>query len=104
MRTFTDVEGNEWVAEAREEKTRRHHGRWFLVFRPAKADQEVYEMLEVRWQTRSSAQRILNTMSTFELRRRLKTVRARFASTDGASEFEGEGRGVERDEPNVNAG
>lgn len=103
MRTFIDVEGHTWVAEAREEKTPRHHGRWYLVFRPA-TGAGLYELPEVRWQTRSSAERILNTMSTFELRRRLKTVRARYASADGASEFEGEGRGVERDQPNVNAG
>lgn len=103
MRTFTDVAGNEWVAEAREENTPRHHGRWYLVFRPATGAQ-LYEMPEVRWQTRSSADRILNTMSTFELRRRLKSVRARHASNDGASEFEGEGRGVERDATNINAG
>lgn len=103
MRTFTDVEGHDWVAAAHEEQTPRHHGRWYLVFRPASGAQ-LYEMPEVRWQTRSSAQRILDTMSTFELRRRLKTVRARYASADGASEFEGEGRGVERDGPSVNAG
>ena len=103
MRSFVDVEGREWVAEAREEDTPRHHGRWYLVFRSADRS-DVLPMPEVRWQTQSSADRILNTMSTFELRRRLKNVRARYASMDGASGFEGEGRGVQRDEPNVNAG
>jgi hypothetical protein len=79
MRSFFDVEGREWVAEAREEDTPRHHGRWYLVFRSADAN-DVLPTPEVRWQTQSSADRILNTMSTLELRRRLKNVRARYAS------------------------
>ena len=103
MRLFSDVEGREWVADVREEDTPRHHGRWYLLFRSTDGAQE-HDMPEVRWQTRPSAQRILDTMSTFELRRRLKTVRARYASMDGASEFEGEGRGVDRPEPNISAG
>ncbi len=60
-------------------------------------------MPEVRWQTRASAERILRTMSDFELRRRLKNVRARYASNDGPSPFEGEGRGVSRQSSNVAA-
>jgi hypothetical protein len=103
MRSFSDVDGREWVAEAREEQTPRHHGRWYLVFRTTDGS-DTLPMPEVRWQTKSSAHRILDTMSQFELRRRLKNVRARYASMDGASAFEGEGRGVQRDEPNVNAG
>jgi hypothetical protein len=103
MRSFTDVEGRAWVADVREEDTPRHHGRWYLVLRSADGGAD-YDLPEVRWQTRSSAERILDTMSTFELRRRLKTARARYASMDGASEFEGEGRGVDRPEPNISAG
>ena len=101
MRGFTDDDGAAWTAEAREEQTPRHHGRWFLVFR---SGNEEYEMPEVRWQTQPSAQRILTTASEFELRRRLKNVRARNASKDGASAFEGEGRGVTRGRTNTFAG
>jgi hypothetical protein len=101
MRTFTDDSGAQWNAEAREEKTPRHHGRWYLVFRSGAQE---LEMPEVRWQTQTSANRILQTASEFELRRRLKNVRARIASNDGASAFEGEGRGVARGRSNANAG
>src|SRR5262245_45362839 len=95
MRTFTDENGQVWQAEVREEHVPRHHGRWYLVFTQQNDDVSV-PMPEVRWQTRSSAQRILRTMSEFELRRRLKNVRARYASNDGPSDFEGEGRGTTR--------
>ena len=102
MRTFTDENGQTWVAEAREQRSPRHHGRWYLVFRALEGSEE-YPMTEVRWQTRASAQRIIDTASDFELNRRLKNVRARYASNDGASDFEGEGRGVAR-APVTNAG
>ena len=101
MRTFTDDNGEQWVADVREEDTPRHHGRFYLVFR---AGGQELETPEVRWQTRASAQRILRTMADFELRRRLKSVRARYASNDGASEYEGEGRGTRRGRTSVHAG
>ena len=101
MRTCADDKGKQWVADVREEVTPRHHGRFYLVFRSG--DQEL-EMPEVRWQTRASAQRILKTMADFELRRRLKSVLARYASNDGPSEHEGEGRGIRRGRTNVHAG
>jgi|SRR5688500_5462623 len=93
MKAFTDDFGREWVAEVGEERTPRHHGKWYLAFR---SGGEVLAMPEVKWQTRASGERILNTMADFELRRRLKNVRARNASNDGASGFEGEGAGVAR--------
>jgi hypothetical protein len=95
MRRFTDESGQEWHADVREEQVARHHGRWYLVFQQPAAGL-MLPMPEVRWQTRPSAERILRTMSDFELNRRLKNVRARYASNDGASSFEGEGRGVAR--------
>ncbi len=103
MRTFIDDNGTTWIAEPHEQRTPRHHGRWFLVFRAQDGAAE-YPMTEVRWQTRASAQRIIDTASNFELNRRLKNVSARFASSDGASDLEGEGRGVIRDRLNANAG
>src|SRR5262245_49902150 len=91
MRTFTDENGQAWQAEVREEQVPRHHGRWYLVFTQENSEVSL-PMPEVRWQTRSSAERILRTMSEFELRRRLKNVRARYATNDGPSDFEGEER------------
>jgi hypothetical protein len=95
MRSFSDENGQVWQAEVHEEQVPRHHGRWYLVFKQGNGAAPL-PMPEVRWQTRSSAERILNTMSEFELRRRLKNVRARYASNNGASDFEGEGRGTAR--------
>jgi hypothetical protein len=94
MRPFTDENGQVWQADVREEQVPRHHGRWYLVF--TQNEDVSLPMPEVRWQTRSSAERILLTMSEFELRRRLKNVRARYATNDGPSDFEGEGRGTTR--------
>ncbi|MCI0435480.1 MAG: hypothetical protein L0271_17820 [Gemmatimonadetes bacterium] len=81
MRRFHDESGNAWVASSREEATPRHHGRWVLVFHPADGPDrdDTLEMTEVRWQTRATAERTLLTMSEFELRKRLATVRARQA-------------------------
>jgi hypothetical protein len=90
MRTFTDESGAAWTASAREERTPRHHGRWYLVFHPAagsagSAGAPLLSMPEVRWQTRATAERTLRTMSVFELRRRLRSVRERALPVHGAA-------------------
>ena len=77
MRNFTDDEGREWTASAREEQTPRHHGRWVLVFHPADDPQALVPLPEVRWQTAESAARTLRTMATFELVRKLISARSR---------------------------
>lgn len=86
MRSFHDAAGREWLADALEEATPRHHGRWYLVFRPAAGDGPVLPMPEVRWQTRETAARTVKTMSETELRRRLAVVRARRPVAAGAGE------------------
>ena len=72
MKTFTGEDGREWVADAREEDTPRHHGRWYLVIRPSDGEGQELTLPEVRWQSRHSAERTIRTMSDFELRRRLR--------------------------------
>jgi hypothetical protein len=89
MKEFADGSGSRWVASAREEQTPRHHGRWFLVFHPAGDDGAPLSMPEVRWQTRATAARTLQTMSDFELRRRLQVVRERALLEAGASPVTG---------------
>jgi len=103
MKQFTDEMGAAWVASARQEDTARHHGRWYLVFHPAGDDGGIMPMPEVRWQTRATADRTLNAMSDFELRRRLHIVRERALLEHGASPDSG---AVEpaRERTNVNAG
>jgi hypothetical protein len=76
MRSFHDDAGAAWTADAAEEDTPRHHGRWILVFRDG-SGQAVHPMPEVRWQNRRTALRTIAAMSEFELRRRLLNVRGR---------------------------
>ena len=85
MRQFTDEAGATWVVTVREERTPRHHQRWYLVFHEAAAEATLLPMPEVRWQTRATAERTIRTMSEFELRRRLHTVRERALQENGAS-------------------
>lgn len=86
MKNFTDDQGRAWTADAREEPTPRHHGRWYLVFRSAEGGE--LAMPEVRWQTMATAKRTLLTMSDFELRRRLHNLLGRHGSNDGTSPIE----------------
>lgn len=72
MIQFTGEDGRDWVADAREEDSPRHHGRWYMVLRPADGDGAELALPEVRWQSRHTAERTLRTMSDFELRRRLR--------------------------------
>jgi hypothetical protein len=103
MKTFTDETGAAWVAGAREENTPRHHGRWYLVFE-SQAGADALTMPEVRWQTRGTAERTLNTMSDFELRRRLHIVRERALLEHGASPIDGAQPQSERERTSANAG
>lgn len=81
MRTFADESGKTWVASVREENSPRHHGRWYLVFHADGDPGKPLGMPEVRWQTRPSAERTLDTMSIFELRRRLDLIQRRLGLT-----------------------
>lgn len=77
MREFTDEQGRHWIARAIEEDTPRHHGRWYLVFHPADVETPLLPAPEVRWQTQASAARTIDSMSLFELRRRLAGLERR---------------------------
>lgn len=77
MTRFTGEDGREWVATTREEDTPRHHGRWYLVLHPADSHAPELAIPEIRWKTRHTAERTLATMSTFELRRRLRIASRR---------------------------
>jgi hypothetical protein len=85
MREFVDVNGDTWVATALEEETPRYHGRWFLVFHPQGDPSRILAMPEVRWQNRHTAERTLNAMGRFELRRRIHLLLEREHLERGAS-------------------
>ena len=104
MRQFTDEAGLVWIASAREERTPRHHQRWYLIFHAADDETKLLPMPEVRWQTRATAERTLRTMSEFELRRRLHTLRERALQESGASPDDGAPLDAFRARTNANAG
>jgi hypothetical protein len=79
MRSFVDAQGDAWLATAVEEDTPRHHGRWYLIFHPEGDETRMIPVPEVRWQNRPTAERTLQTMSVFELRRRLQSLLGRSA-------------------------
>lgn len=77
MKRFTAKDGQAWVATAREESTPRHHGRWYLVLHPATEPTTELALPEIRWKNQNTARRTLETMSEFELRRRLRMASRR---------------------------
>lgn len=78
MREFTDASGRTWIASFREEQGPDYKGRLFMVLEPADASpSEPLELREVRWNSERTARRTLQTMSPFELRRRLRSAMGR---------------------------
>lgn len=72
MRRFTDQAGRTWLAVVREEPGIDYKGRFYLAFTPEGGpEDEVYPLEDVRWNTERTGLRTIETMSQFELRRRL---------------------------------
>ena len=55
-------------------------GRHYLYFHPEEAEDQGVELLDVKWNSRETAERTLATMSGVELRRRLRSARGRGGS------------------------
>lgn len=77
MREFEDREGGRWQAEVAERRGPDYKGRFHLVMRPLDGDAPVVELEDVRWNSPRTALRTLETMSTLELRRRLRSALGR---------------------------
>ncbi|MEQ8329129.1 MAG: hypothetical protein RH859_01575 [Longimicrobiales bacterium] len=73
MRAFEDHDGRGWEAFVREETGTDYKGRYYLVMRPAEGGAEV-SLTDVRWNSERTARRTLDTASTTELRRRLRSA------------------------------
>ncbi len=71
MRDFTDLDGQKWTASVVEEDGTDYKGRLYLVLRPAGGGATL-DLKDVRWNSERTARRTLETMSTVELRRRLR--------------------------------
>ena len=84
MRKFLDSEGDAWVATVRSEAGLDFKGRHYLYFHPAGAEDQGFEILDVRWNSPETAERTLATMSGVELRRRLRSALGRRALEGGS--------------------
>ncbi len=77
MRDFLDADGDAWVATVRSDEGLDFKGRHHLYFHPEGAEDQGVELLDVKWNSRETAERTLATMSGVELRRRLRSARGR---------------------------
>ena len=87
MRKFLDSDGRAWVAAVRSEAGLDFKGRHRLCFNPEDpedAEDEGFELLDVRWNSQGTAERTLATMSDVELRRRLRSALGRGALGRGS--------------------
>lgn len=76
MKEFTDAEGRRWIASAQEEESTDYKGRYFMVLKPAEGG-DTLRLRDIRWNSERTARRTIETMSTVELRRRLRVARGR---------------------------
>ncbi len=78
MKSFTDEDGVVWSATVAEDAGGDYKGRFFLTLAPeGAAEHDQVALTDVRWNSRSSAARTLESMSDVELRRRLRSARGR---------------------------
>ena len=83
MRKFSDPDGDPWVATVRSEESLDFKGRHHLCFHPEGAEENAFELTDVRWNSLGTAERTLATMSGVELRRRLRSAVGRSATLEG---------------------
>lgn len=81
MRSFEDRSGANWTADVHTEEGPDYKGRYFFVLHDASGGEVA--LSDVRWNSERTARRTLETMSVAELRRRLKTARARGTTPAG---------------------
>ena len=75
MRQFTDDQGVEWVASVAAERGGDYKGRFYLILhRSGDEGGDPVSLVDVRWNSRGTAERTLATMSRVELRRRLRSA------------------------------
>lgn len=75
MREFTDSEGGSWRTDVAEADGNDYKGRFHLVMTGPSGEQA--DLVDVRWNSRRTAERTLATMSVVELRRRLRSAAGR---------------------------
>lgn len=81
MREFTDTNGRTWIASVAEQRGPDYKGRLHMVLRPKDGDEaDALPLTDVRWNSVRTARRTIDTMSLFELRRRLRIALGRRAA------------------------
>ena len=79
MRKFLDPDGRTWVATLRSDASLDFKGRHHLFLHPEGAEEQGLGLADVRWNSQHTAERTLATMSSVELRRRLRSALGRSA-------------------------
>lgn len=74
VRQFTDDQGVEWVASVATEEGGDYKGRFYLIMHRAEGQGDPVSLVDVRWNSRKTADRTLATMSKVEMRRRLSSA------------------------------
>jgi hypothetical protein len=77
VREFKDQEGKRWLARVDERAGLDYQGRFHLVMEPLDEAGDPVELVDVRWNSFDYARSTLETSSEVELRRRLRSARAR---------------------------
>ncbi len=93
MKNFLDSDGGAWVATVRSLEGLDFKGRHYVYFHPEGAEEQGVELLDVKWNSRETAERTLATMSGVELRRRLRSARGRGGSSGSGGSGGGLGSG-----------
>jgi hypothetical protein len=76
MREFTDQDGITWTTSIEGQDGPDYKGRFHLVFASSNGRAE---LRDVRWNSERTARRTLETMSSVELRRRLRSATGRLS-------------------------
>lgn len=96
MRKFLDDKGRPWTALVARNNSGDYKGRYHLALEDAASSHDVrVEVVDVRWNSRRTAERTVATMSDLELRRRLRAAVGREPpAPDGAQTVFGPGTAV----------
>lgn len=78
MRAFEDEAGDVWAGTVRERPGPDYKGRFYFFLHPkGGSEEDGVSLIDVRWNSRRTAERTLETMSDVELRRRLRSALGR---------------------------
>lgn len=77
MTEFLDENGRAWIATIRADSGTDYKGRYYFHLHEEGGPDEGVSLLDVRWNSPTTAERALSAMSDVELRRRLRSALGR---------------------------